>query len=214
MTIRVLLADDHALVREGLRVLLTANPGISVIGDVGNGRDAVHLAADLNPDVVIMDVSMPDLNGIEAARMMRVKCPAARIIMLSMHSTTEHVYRALEVGATGYVLKDSASNEVIAAVQTVHAGRRYFSLALRSYVPEPLGRETGELSPLDSLSSRERQVLQLVVEGKSSAEIAARIHLSPKTVDTYRSRLMKKLGVSDVPALVKFAVQHGLTPGG
>src|SRR6185295_15960051 len=133
---------------------------------------------------------------------MRVKCPAARIIMLSMHSTTEHVYRALEVGATGYVLKDSASNEVIAAVQTVHAGRRYFSLALRSYVPEPLGRETGELSPLDSLSSRERQVLQLVVEGKSSAEIAARIHLSPKTVDTYRSRLMKKLGIGDLASLV------------
>lgn len=212
MTIRVLIADDHALVREGLRVLLAANSGISVVGDAGNGRDAVRLAAELDPDVVVLDVSMPDLNGLEAARMIRVKRPATRIIMLSMHSTTEHVYRALEIGATGYVLKDSASNEVIAAVQTVHAGRRYLSLALRSYVPEPLGREAGELSPLDSLSSRERQVLQLVVEGRSSAEIAARIHLSPKTVDTYRSRLMKKLGIGDLASLVKFAIEHALTP--
>jgi DNA-binding NarL/FixJ family response regulator len=211
MTIRVLLADDHALMREGLHALLATSPGISVIGEVGNGREAVRRAEELKPDVVVMDVSMPDLNGIEAARMIHAKRPETRIIMLSMHSTTEHVYRALEAGATGYVLKDSASTEVIAAVQTVHAGRRYLSPALAHIADEPV-RSAGQLSPLDSLSPRERQVLQLVVEGKSSAEIARIVHLSPKSVETYRSRLMKKLGVADVPALVKFALQHGLTP--
>ena len=213
MTIRVLLADDHALLREGLRALLAASPGISVIGEVGNGREAVRRAEELNPDVVVMDVSMPDLNGIEAARMIRTKCPATRIIMLSMHSTSEHVHRAFGAGASGYVLKDSAGREVIAAVQAVCTGQKYLSAGLRNVSAAAMAG-AGHASPLESLSARERQVLQLVVEGKSSAEIARMVQLSPKSVETYRSRLMKKLGVPDVTALVKFAVQHGLTPPG
>ena len=213
MTIRVLLADDHAIMREGLRALLSASPGISVVADVANGREALRRAEELAPDVLVMDIAMPDLNGIEAARMIHEKFPAIRIVILSMHSSTEHIFRAFEAGASGYVLKESAGSEVITAVHTAYAGGRYLSPALAD-----LARETGLIdarsSPLDSLSARERQVLQLVVEGKSSAEIAQIVHLSPKSVETYRSRLMKKLGVGDVPSLVKFAIQHGLTPPG
>jgi DNA-binding NarL/FixJ family response regulator len=213
MTISVLLADDHAIMREGLHALLAANAGISVIGEVGNGRDAVRRSEELKPDVLVMDIAMPDLNGIEAASMIRAKCPQTRIVMLSMHSSTEHVYRAFQAGASGFVLKESAGTEVIAAVKAVHAGQRYLSPALRELSGATAGGAE-RASPLESLSSRERQVLQLVVEGKSSADIARIVHLSPKTVETYRSRLMKKLGVSDVPSLVKFAIQHGLTPSG
>lgn len=210
MTIRVLLADDHAVMRDGLKALLSATADLEVVGEVGNGREAVRLAAELKPDVVIMDVAMPELNGIEAVRMLREQRPDARIVMLSMHSDAEHVYRALEAGAAGYLLKESAGEEVVSAVRTVCLGRQYLSRALAVRERRSVPRE----SPLASLSARERQVLQLVVEGQSSADIAARLHLSPKSVDTYRSRLMKKLGVADVTALVKFAVQHRLTPPG
>jgi DNA-binding NarL/FixJ family response regulator len=213
MTIRVLLADDHVMMRDGLKALLTASLDISVVAEVGNGRDAVRRAEELKPDVAIMDISMPELNGIEATRLLRDKCPGTRVVILSMHSSSEHVFRALEAGAMGYLLKESAGAEVNAAVRAVHGGRRYLSRAIAAR--EPAVRSgAARSSPLDSLSGRERQVLQLVVEGHSSAEIARRVHLSPKSVDTYRSRLMKKLGVGDVPALVKFAVQHGITPSG
>lgn len=211
MTIRVLLADDHALLREGLRALLASSPGIAVVAEVGDGREALRRTEELKPDVLVMDVSMPGLNGIEAAQMIRARCPQTQVVMLSMHSSTEHVFRAQRAGALGYVLKESAATEVIAAVQAVHAGQRYLSPALREAAAATSERAE-RTGPLESLSTRERQVLQLVVEGKSSAAIALIVHLSPKTVETYRSRLMKKLGVADVPSLVKFAIQHGLTP--
>jgi DNA-binding NarL/FixJ family response regulator len=213
MTIRVLLADDHVMMRDGLKALLTASLGISVVAEVGNGRDAVRRAEELKPDVAIMDISMPELNGIEATRLLRDRCPGIRVVILSMHSSSEHVFRALEAGAMGYLLKESAGAEVNAAVRAVHGGRRYLSRAIAALEPDARSG-AGRSSPLDSLSARERQVLQLVVEGHSSAEIARRVHLSPKSVDTYRSRLMKKLGVGDVPALVKFAILHGITPSG
>jgi len=211
MTIRVLIADDHVLVREGLRALLASGPDIAVIEEVGNGQEAVRRAETLTPDVVIMDVAMPVLNGIEAAAILQRTCPAIRIVMLSMHSSSEHVYRALDAGAAGYLLKESAGAEVAAAVRAVHAGGRYLSRAI-AHLEREWGTRAGRASPLDRLSVRERQVLQLVVEGRSSAEVARIVHLSPKTVETYRSRIMAKLGVGDLPALVKFAVQHGLTP--
>jgi DNA-binding NarL/FixJ family response regulator len=198
--------------RDGLRSLLGASTGISVVGEVNNGREALLRAQELEPDVVVMDIAMPDLNGIEAAAMIRARRPGARVVILSMHSSTEHVYRAFAAGAAGYVLKASASAEVISAVRTVHAGQRYLSPALHDSCADIL-RGAAHASPLDSLSPREREVLQLVVEGKSSAAIAAVVHLSPKSVETYRSRLMKKLGVGDLPALVKFALEHGITPG-
>ncbi len=210
MTISVLLADDHAILRDGLKALLSASPSITVIADVGDGREAVNLSEKLQPDVAILDISMPGLNGIEATHLLREKCPQTRIIILSMHSSSEHVFRALQAGATGYLLKESAGGELEAAVRAVHAGRRYLSRALMALDPGA-GTGTARASPLDSLSTRERQVLQLVVEGHSSAQIAAVIHLSPKTVETYRGRLMKKLGVSDITGLVRFAIEHGLT---
>jgi DNA-binding NarL/FixJ family response regulator len=212
MNIRVLLADDHAVLRDGLKALLQASGDIEVVGVVGNGRDAVQGALELKPDIAILDVTMPGLNGIEAAALLRRKCPATRIIMLSMHSSAEHVHRALEAGACGYLLKEDASEEVVVAVRAVHAGRNYLGRARGVAGKRPVTRVHGETSPLESLSARERQVLQLVVEGHSSAQVAAIVRLSPKSVDTYRSRLMKKLGVADVTALVKFAIQHGITP--
>ena len=211
MSIRILLADDHAMLREGLRALL-AGAGFSVIGEVSDGREALRRVQELAPEMVVMDIAMPGLNGIEAATTIRDRYPATKIVILSMHSSTEHVYRAFAAGAAGYVLKSAAGAELIGAVRAVHAGRRYLSEALHETCGDILSG-AARASPLDSLSARERQVLQLVVEGRSSAEIAATIHLSPKSVDTYRSRLMKKLGVRDVPALVKFALQHGITPG-
>ena len=210
MTIRVLLADDHALMREGLRALLGTTPDIEVVGEGSTGREAEKQVVQLNPDVVLMDVAMPDLNGIDAARAIHLKFPAIRIVMLSMHATAEYVYRAFEAGASGYLLKEVAIDEVIAAVRTVHGGGRYLSPALAETVPD-FATAGYARSPVDRLSTRERQVLQLVVEGKTSSEIARIVHLAPSSVQTYRSRLMTKLGVSDVPSLVKFAIQHGIT---
>lgn len=210
MRIRVLLADDHALMRQGLRALLTSSGDIEVVGEAGNGRDAQRLVLKCQPDVVLMDITMPDLNGIEAARIIHLKSPATQVVILSMHQSAEYVYRAFEAGACGYLLKEMAVDEVITAVRTVYVGKQYICPALATFVQIPGVKKS--FSPLNSLSSRERQVLQLVVEGGTSIEIAHRIHLSPKSVDTYRSRLMAKLGVRDLPTLVKFALEHGLTP--
>jgi DNA-binding NarL/FixJ family response regulator len=165
----------------------------------------------LQPEVVIMDIAMPQMNGIEAAREIRGRVPRTRLVILSMHSSVEHVFHALEAGAAGYVLKESAGKEIIEAVRAVHAGRRYLSPRVAEMMAEVVSRRSTD-SPLNRLSGRERQILQLVAEGRSSAQIAATLHLSPKTVDTYRSRLMQKLHIGDVAGLVKFAIQHGLTP--
>lgn len=208
MSIRVLLADDHTVIRDGLTTLIETGAAATVVAAVANGRDAVEAAARLKPDVVVMDISMPDLNGIEATLLIHERCPGTQIVILSMHSSREQVHRAFAAGALGYVLKDAAGTEVLAAVRAAAGGRRYISRAIGDFTIEDGAAATG---PIASLSSRERQVLQLVVEGKTSAEIAVLVHLSPKTVETYRSRLMKKLGVADVPALVKFAIQHGIT---
>lgn len=215
--IRIFIADDHAVVRDGLVYILTAQPDMTVVGEAGNGRDAVTLVRQIQPDVVIMDISMPELNGIDATQQIVESTPQTRVIILSMQGTAEHLYRSLQAGAQGYILKDSAGRVLVEAVRAVHAGNRYFSddmtrLLVEDYLQQ---RETGpQSSPLDRLSRREREILQLVVEGKSSAEIAEVLALSPKTVETYRSRLMGKLGIKDMPGLVKFAVQHGLTPLG
>jgi len=215
LVITVFLTDDHAVVRDGLRVLLEAQPDIKVIGDAANGREAVRQVTQLRPDVVVMDIAMPDLNGIEATRQIYEACPSAQVIILSMHSTTEHISRALQAGARGYLLKESAGIEVVNAVRAVHAGHRYLSPKISDWLIDDYIRQRRAVEgkgPLARLSPREREVLQLVVEGKSNAEIAGILSLSLKTVETYRSRLMRKLGISDLPSLVKFAVQHGLTP--
>ncbi len=211
MTINVLIADDHAVVRDGLRLLLENQSDIRVIGEVADGRAAVEAALRLKPDVVIMDLAMPLLNGADATAQIVEKQETARVVMLSMHSTVEHVFRALQAGALGYLRKESAGSEVVDAVRTVHAGRRYLSQKItESVVDDYIHKRTVD-SPLESLSQREREILQMLVEGKSGTEIARLLHVSPKTVDTYRSRMMQKLGISDLPGLVKFALQHGLT---
>ncbi len=210
--IRVLIADDHSVVRDGLRFLLEAEGDITVVGGAANGHEALRLARQLAPDVVIMDVAMPQLNGVEATLSIHEACPSVRVLILSMHSTAEHIYRALQAGAAGYLLKESAGPEVVAAVRTVHAGRRYLSQKIAETVIDDYIRERRATSPLDSLSRRERQILQLIAEGRSTADTAKLLCLSPKTVETYRSRMMLKLGVPDFAALVRFAVQHGLTP--
>ena len=210
MDISILIADDHALVRDGLRAILGREPGFRVIGVAADGREAVREVKRLLPDIVIMDIVMPELSGIDAAAQIRDQCEPTKVIMLSMHSTVEHIFRALQAGALGYLLKGSAGSEVVEAVRAVHAGRRYLTSKVSDAVVDGYVREHRSSSPLESLSPREREVMLLVVEGRSSSEIADALHVSPKTVETHRSRLMEKLGVDNVIGLVKFAIQHGL----
>lgn len=210
MDISILIADDHALVRDGLRVILEREPGMQIAGVAADGREAVREARRLLPDIVIMDIVMPELSGIEAAAQIRDHCEPTKVIILSMHSTVEHIFRALQAGAMGYLLKGSAGSEVVDAVRAVHAGGRYLTSKVSDVVVDGYVREHRAASPLESLSPREREVMLLVVEGRSSSEIADALHLSPKTVETHRSRLMEKLGVENVIGLVKFAVRHGL----
>ena len=207
MRITVLIADDHALVRDGLRSLLAAHANLEVVGTVANGREAVSEAQRLRPQIVLMDISMPDMNGIEATRQLTERCPSAKVLILSMHGSSEHYYQAARAGAWGYLLKESAAEEVVAAIRCAHVGRRYVC----AKVAQSVQSETGTDSPIESLSAREREVLQLVAEGQSSAKIASLIHISPKSVETYRCRLMHKLGVRSLCDMVKFAVRHGLT---
>jgi DNA-binding NarL/FixJ family response regulator len=214
MPISVLLVDDHAIVREGLRALLRARGDLVVVGEAGDGEDAVAAVEQLAPDVVVMDISMPRLNGIDATAEIRRRFPRTHVVMLSVHATSEHVFRALQAGAEGYVLKESVGQEVVDAIRTVAAGRRYLSTRIADAVNPGLAYGGGRLparSPLDSLSQREREVLQLVVESWSSAEIGGRLKVSPKTVETYRGRIMAKLGIHDLPGLVRFAIKHGMT---
>jgi DNA-binding NarL/FixJ family response regulator len=211
MRLTVLIADDHALMRDGLKALLASSHDLQVVGEASDGHRAVRAVFELQPDIVLMDIAMPEMNGIEAVRAICERSSEARVIVLSMHSDAEHVFRAFDAGACGYLLKEAAGTELHDAIRAVRGGRRYVSPALKALDVASMATE-GRRGPLEALSTRERQVLQLAVEGRSSAEIATLVHLSPKTVETYRSRVMKKLGVPDLAALVKFALKHGLTP--
>jgi DNA-binding NarL/FixJ family response regulator len=212
MAIKVVLADDHTIVRDGLRALLEANPEIRVVGDASNGTQVLEQVNELQPDVVIMDISMPGLNGIDATRQILAANPEVRVIILSMLGTADHVFHALQAGARGYLLKESAGREVMEAVLSVYAGEMYFSrpityVMINDYVQ---ARADTQVDSLESLSVRENEILCLVVEGRTSAEIGKQLNLSPKTIESYRSRMMQKLGISDFPELIKFAIKHGL----
>ena len=211
MPINLVLVDDHAVVRDGLRVLLELEPDLHVVAAFGDAAEAVRNCVATHPDVVVLDVALPGLGGIEAARQIHDLCADTRILMLSMHAGSEYVHQALRAGATGYVLKESAGAEVVEAVRTVHAGQRFLSRKISPQALDEYSRQRSVNDPLGRLSARERQVLKLVVEGSTSNEIAALLGLSPKSVDTYRSRLMLKLEVEDLTGLVKFAVRHGIT---
>lgn len=213
MKTRVFIADDHAVLRDGLRALLEANNEISVVGDAANGSQAVHWIKNLQPDVVIIDISIPNMDGTDAIQSILASHPQTRIVILSMSGAPEHIFRALRAGARGYLLKESAGQEVMDAVLAVHAGKFYFSQpVLQTLILDYLKhrKESKSEDPLQDLSQREREVFYWVVKGKTSAEIAEILCISPKTVESYRSRMMHKLEMPDMPSLIKFAVQKGL----
>jgi DNA-binding NarL/FixJ family response regulator len=208
-TISVLIADDHGVVAEGLKHLVDAQADMRVIGLVGDGREAVRVAREARPDVVLMDLSMPELNGADATRAIVANDPKCRVIVLSMYAEREYVRRALKAGAVGYVVKRSAAREVVEAIRAAHSGQRYLSSKVADVVIEDYSADDKD-DALGKLSAREREVLQLIAEGRTGAEIAERLTLSQKTVETYRARLIEKLGIRDVPGLVRFAIQRGL----
>lgn len=206
--IRILLADDHALVRHGFRMILAAQPDMEIAGEAGNGREAVELAQKLKPDVVVMDVAMPELNGIEATRRLIELAPRARVLALSMHKDAVYVREILRAGARGYLLKDSADADLIAAVRAIAKGEGYLSPGVSDAVLSDYRRHVTD--PLDLLTSREREVLQLIAEGKTNKEIATLLNLSVYTVEAHRGRLMEKLNLHSTGELVRFAVRSGL----
>lgn len=210
MSTRVMVVDDHAVLRDGLKLLLNQSPGLRVTAEASSGTEALELLAKAAVDIAIVDLSMPEMNGIELTQQIRTRWPDTQVVILSMHGSPEFVHRALRAGAVGYVLKESAASELLEAVKAALAKVRYLSPALReNLIDHMLGQNT--LSPLERLSARERQVLQYLVEGHTSRAIGEQLSLSPKSVETYRRRLMEKLGINDIPQLVRFAIEQGLT---
>jgi DNA-binding NarL/FixJ family response regulator len=209
MPIRILIADDHGIVAEGLKHLIEAQPDMQVVALVGDGREAVQQAREVQPDVVLMDLSMPELNGADATRAILERDAKCRVIVHSMYAQREYVRRALKAGAAGYVVKRSAAKEVVEAIRAVHAGQRYLSPRVADVVLEDYTDDKQD-DLLSRLSAREREVLQLLAEGRTGAQIAERLSLSQKTVETYRARLVEKLGIRDLAGLVRFAIQRGL----
>jgi DNA-binding NarL/FixJ family response regulator len=210
--VRIIVVDDHGIVRDGIRSLLRREDGMDVVGLAATGEQAVLAAQRLRPDVIIMDLVLPILNGIDATQRILVSLPQTKIIVLSACCTSEHVYRALRAGALGYVIKDAAGSELVCAVRTVSSGKQYLSPSIAALFSGDVSNDAATRSPLERLSAREREVLHRTVEGYSSTQIALQLSLSPKTIDTYRSRLMQKLGVSDRSALIRFAIQHAMAP--
>jgi len=210
---RVLLVDDHALVRAGIRALLEALPRVEVVGETGDGLAAVQLATELAPDVVLLDITLPGLNGLEVAMRVVRLGSRTRVLMLSMHASPEYAARAFAAGAAGYLNKDSAFDELAAALEAIGAGRRYLCRAIDPAQVALFERHaTNGGSGIDRLTARQRQILQLVAEGFSTREIAERLFLSVKTVETHRAQIMQRLEIHDVAGLVRFAIRHGLLP--
>jgi DNA-binding NarL/FixJ family response regulator len=206
--IRILLADDHAVVRDGFKMILGAQPDMEIVGEAGNGREAVERAIELRPDIVVMDVAMPELNGIEATRRVIEALPHARVLALSMHKDNVYVREILRAGARGYLLKDAPAGDLLAAVRAVAGGEGYLSPAVSNAVLDDYRRHV--TNPIDLLTSREREVLQMLAEGKPNQEIAGVLNLSVYTVDAHRGRIMEKLNMHNINELVRFAVRNGL----
>jgi DNA-binding NarL/FixJ family response regulator len=205
--IRIVLVDDHALVREGVGRLLEEAPDLRIVGSFDDDAVAVRFVAGAQPEMAILDVSMPGVSGIDVARRLRAVAPKTQLLMLSMHARADYIRQAFLAGASGYVLKESAGQELLDAVRSVHAGKRFLS----AKIPARALQEYEDDDPLERLSAREMEVLKLVVEGNTSHQVATLLGLSPKSIDTYRSRLMTKLDVDHLPGLVKFAIRRGLT---
>ena len=211
--VRIFLADDHTLLRAGIRSLLEKMPGVEVVGEAADGREALNLVKTLLPDIVLMDIAMAGLNGLEATARIAREFPGVRVIILSMHANEEYVLQTLRAGAAGYLLKDAATAELELAIHAVARNDTYLSPAISKRVVEDyLGRTSGEKSPLEQLTPRQREILQLIAEGKSTKEMAFVLGVSVKTVETHRAQLMDRLGVHDVPGLVRHAMRMGLVP--
>ena len=211
--VRILLADDHTVMRAGLRLLLERHDNFEVVGEAADGREAVELAAEQKPDVVVMDVAMPHLNGVEAARQILSRNPDTAIVMLSMHSDESYVLRSLKAGARGYLLKDSAEADLIAAIQAIVEGRSFFSPGVRALLKEDYIyrlQKFGADDTYELLTAREREVLQLVAEGRSNKEVASLLGLSLYTVETHRTHILQKLNLHSVPELILYAVRKGI----
>ena len=211
--LRVLLGDDHTVLRQGLRKILEERRDWRVVAEAGNGRDAVREALALNPDVAVLDIGMPLLNGIEATRQIARRAPSVRVLILSMHSDQAYVTQAVQAGARGYLLKDSAGAELIEAIAAVSTGKSFFSPAVAQVVFNDYVRsltDKGITDPYDSLSEREREVLQLVAEGRSSKEIAELLSISPATVETHRAHLLQKLQLHNTVEVVRYATRRGI----
>jgi DNA-binding NarL/FixJ family response regulator len=217
-SIRIFLVDDHSLFRAGLRSLLMTLPSVTVVGEAGNGRDAIPDIERLTPDIVLMDISMAELNGIDAIRRIAQTTPGTRTIIVSMHSTRQYVLRALEAGAAGYLLKEAAPDELEHAIRSVSEGQTYLSPRVSTFVVDELRQRMSGAAisaearklPLDELTVRQREVLQLIAEGSSTKEIAQKLDVSVKTVDVHRTQLMHRLDIHDIAGLVRYAVRVGL----
>jgi DNA-binding NarL/FixJ family response regulator len=205
---RILLVDDHAVVRQGFKMILDAQSDMEIIGEAANGREAVELAAQLRPDIVVMDVAMPELNGIEATRRVIASDPHIRVIALSMHKDSVYVREILRAGARGYLLKDSGADDLVKAIRAVAGGESYLSPAVSNAVLDDYRKHV--TNPIDLLTSREREVLQMLAEGKTNKEIAVVLNLSVYTVDAHRGRIMEKLNLHSINELVRFALRNGL----
>lgn len=208
-TLRVLLADDHPLVLAGMRMLVERIEGVTVVAEANNGREAVALAGEHRPDLVVMDISMTDLNGIDATALIKEQYPATRVMMLSSHAGEEYVRRAIRAGAEGYLVKGSLPAELQIAIEAIMRGDPYLSPSISKHVMSGM-REPGEGSALDALSIRQREVLQMIAEGKSTKEIAFALEVSIKTAETHRAAIMERLGIRNVAGLALFAARHGL----
>jgi two-component system response regulator NreC len=206
--IRIMLADDHAVVRQGFKMILAEQPDMEIVGEAGNGREAVELAETLKPDIVVMDVSMPELNGIEATRRLCETTSHTRVVALSMHKDSVYVREILRAGARGYLLKDAPAADLVSAIRAVASGEGYLSPAVSNAVLDDYRRHV--TNPVDLLTSREREVLQMLAEGKTNKEIATILNLSVYTVDAHRGRIMEKLNLHSINELVRFAVRNGL----
>ena len=215
--IRVLLAEDHTIVREGLRSLMDGEAGIEVIGEANDGREAVEKVRQLRPDVVVMDIAMPGLNGLEATRQIRKRFPETQVLILTMHTNEEYVFQILRAGASGYVVKQAASEELIAGIRAVGRGDSFLSPSISGKVIEEYVRQAEameEKDRYDKLTDREREVLQLIAEGHANREIAELLHISVKTVETHRANLMDKLGIRGTAGLTRYAVRKGVIDPG
>lgn len=209
--IRLLLADDHMLIRASLRSLLTEFTGIEVVAEAGDGREAFEMVGRHQPDVVLMDISMAGLNGLEATRLIRKEYSQVQVIVLSMHADERHVLQALRAGASGYILKESAPRELELAIESVARGKLFLSPTISRQVIEVfLGQASGQADPLDQLTPRQREILQLIAEGHSSKQIAHRLDASVKTIESHRASLMERLDIHDIAGLVRYAIRQGL----